>query len=170
MSDQYIGEIRYFTYMRGAPEGWLRCDGSAQSIQNYEQLFALIGTTYGGDGQNTFGLPDLRGRVAIGAGGAAALGNVVGVETVTLNSNQIPPHNHVIQESTNAAGSTDPTNQVFGSNVATYFVPTGTPNRVGLASNAAGITGLGLPHENCAPTLTLQPCICFAGIWPQNPN
>ena len=170
MADQYIGEIRYFTYMRGAPSGWLLCDGSTPNVQDYQELFALLGTTYGGDGQNTFGLPDLRGRVAIGAGGSYPLGNVVGSETVTLDSNQIPPHNHAIQASSNIATSTDPTSQVLGTTVGVYFVATGTPSSVNMAGNATGSSGQGLPHENCAPTLALQPCICTEGVWPANPN
>lgn len=168
MSDQYIGEIRYFTYMRGAPSGWLLCDGSTPSIGNYQTLYTLIGTTYGGDGQNTFGLPDLRGRVLVGAGAGNQLGNLSGQETVTLNSANLPPHYHNFQASTLGATSTDPTNNVFAA-AAEYLLAAGTTT-VGFAGNAIGSSGQGLPHENCAPTLTLLPCICFEGVWPQNPN
>lgn len=169
MSDQYVGEIRYFPYQRGAPQGWLVCDGSLQNLQSYQQLAALIGTTYGGDGQSTFGLPDLRGRVAIGAGGGYPLGSTTGQETVTLNSNQLPQHNHLIGATQNGAISADPTGQVFASGVALYTEQS-PPTLAAMQPNVIGLAGQGLPHENCAPTLALLPCICVDGMWPAKPN
>jgi len=169
MADQYIGEIRYFTYLRGAPSGWLLCDGSTPSVQDYQELFALLGTTYGGDGQNTFGLPDLRGRVAIGAGGSYPLGNVTGSETVQLNSNQIPTHQHAIVASLGPAESpgTAPNGEFFANNVPIYTLST---TATAMSDQMIGSTGQGLPHENCAPTQALQVCICAEGVWPVNPN
>ena len=108
MTQNYIGEIRPFAG-NFAPFGWALCDGSLQSIANYSALFSLIGTTYGGDGQTTFGLPDLRGRALIHQGTAAGLsqyviGERIGVETVTVGVAQMPAHTHSFA-ATNTAGN-----------------------------------------------------------------
>lgn len=173
MSDQFIGEIRLFPYFRGAPSGWLACDGSTQPITNYEALASLLGTTYGGDGSSTFGLPDLRGRVPIGAGPGNPLGSTTGTETVTLMTSQLPSHNHVIEASTAAATQTDPSGQVYAngttSGISPYAVPA-SPGSVAMASTMVGFAGQGLPHDNCAPTLPVVACIAWDGVWPVNPN
>lgn len=172
MSEQYVGEIRYFPYLRGAPSGWLICDGSTPTIQQYQMLAALLGTTYGGDGSTTFGLPDLRGRVPIGAGAGTPIGQAQGSETVQLNTTHLPPHQHFIDASTQPANSNDPTGRVFAtaaSGTALYMVPD-TPSPVGMANTMVGPTGQGLPHDNCAPTLPIVACIAWDGYWPQQNN
>ena len=93
MSEPYVGEIRIFPG-NFAPFGWALCDGALMSIANYEVLFNLIGTTYGGDGMNTFALPDLRGRAPIHQGAGFIIGQSGGTETVTLAANQLPTHTH----------------------------------------------------------------------------
>src|SRR5215471_18916874 len=109
MSQPYLGEIRMFAG-NFAPAGWMFCEGQLLPISEYESLFNLIGTTYGGDGQSTFGLPDLRGRVPLHFGNGFTLAETGGVETVTLTVSQIPAHTHTMLASTGAATTADPTN------------------------------------------------------------
>ncbi len=175
MSEQYVGEIRLFPYIRGAPEGWLPCDGRLVSITDYEALFSLIGTTYGGNGQSTFAVPDLRGRVPLGsgtlAGSANVVGQMVGQETVTLTTQQLPAHSHPVMASAAVGTSTVPTGQVFAAGPASaqfYAAPT-TPVPVAMASNMVSPAGGSQPHNNCAPTLAIQACIACGGNYPQRP-
>src|SRR5690242_18698816 len=107
MSDPFIGEVRMFGG-NFAPLGWAACDGALLAIAQNDALFALIGTTYGGDGQSTFALPDLRGRIPIHQGNGHTIGELGGVEQVTLLTTQIPSHNHSLVGSTAAAVSRNP--------------------------------------------------------------
>src|SRR5437773_12295055 len=115
MAQPYVGEIRMFGG-NFAPAGWMFCDGQLLPISENETLFQLIGTTYGGDGQSTFALPDLRGRVPIhqgtNQGTSYTLAETGGVETVTLTTNQIPVHSHALQASTNIANQSSPAGNV----------------------------------------------------------
>src|SRR5580765_4177070 len=112
MAQPYVGEIRIFAG-NFAPAGWMFCEGQLLPISENETLFNLIGTTYGGDGQETFALPDLRGRLPVHQGGGHILAENGGVEDVTLTVQQIPAHAHPIQVSTNAGVTPDPTNMVL---------------------------------------------------------
>src|SRR5882762_9543323 len=112
MGQPYVGEIRMFGGSF-APAGWMFCNGQLLPISENETLFQLIGTTYGGDGQSTFGLPDLRGRIPIHQGNGFTLAETGGVEEVTLTVNQIPAHGHPWLGSTATAASQDPTGQVL---------------------------------------------------------
>src|SRR5271170_349872 len=107
MSEPYVGEIRLVGF-NFAPVGWMLCDGQLLPISEYDTLFNLIGTTYGGDGQSTFALPDLRGRLPIDMGNGFSLAQNGGVETVTLSVNQIPVHSHPFIASTSIANSPNP--------------------------------------------------------------
>lgn len=173
MSNQYIGEIRYFPYLRGAPSGWLPCDGSTKSFADYSMLGQLLGTTYGGDGSTTFGLPDLRGRIAMGSSQSYPVGRQVGEEKVTLTQTQLPVHNHYLEASTTPANSNSPAGQVFATgendSVLIYLTPASQPAYTPMNNAMIGSVGQGLPHENCAPTLTLLACIAFQGMYPQQP-
>src|SRR5213078_1099193 len=111
MAQPYVGEIRIFAG-NFAPAGWMFCEGQLLPISEYETLFNLIGTTYGGDGQSTFALPDLRGRIPIHQGNSFILAETGGAEEITLTINQIPAHNHQIFGSANNATTTSPTNNV----------------------------------------------------------
>src|ERR1700751_5587489 len=111
MSQPYVGEIRMFAG-NFAPAGWMFCEGQLLQIAQFETLFNLIGTTYGGDGRSTFALPDLRGRLPIHQGSGFPLGSNGGVETVTLTVSQIPAHTHPLLASSNQASSTSPANQL----------------------------------------------------------
>lgn len=174
MSEAYVGEIRWFPYVRGAPVNWLLCNGSQLSISEYQTLYALIGTTYGGNGQTTFQLPDLRGRVPLHQGQGLGLsprpiGLVGGTENVTLLANQAGGHTHVMQALTTPATTQDPSNALFAAtdNGEHFYLATGPgQSSTPLATPTIGSSGQTLPHENCAPTLALQACICAFGIFP----
>src|SRR4051812_4220653 len=122
MAQPYVGEIRMFAG-NFAPAGWMFCEGQIISIAENETLFQLIGTTYGGDGQTTFALPDLRGRVPIHFGNTFTLAQTGGVETVTLTTQQIPVHSHGFMASTDQANSPNPAAHVLAETVSTtpYF-------------------------------------------------
>src|SRR6202035_2370515 len=111
MAQPYVGEIRIFAG-NFPPAGWMFCEGQLLPISEYETLFNLIGTTYGGDGQSTFALPDLRGRIPLHMGSGMTLADKSGVETVTLNTNQIPAHTHPFLATTNVGNQANPSAQV----------------------------------------------------------
>lgn len=177
MSSPYIGEIRMFGG-NFAPVGWAFCSGQILPISEYATLFNLIGTTYGGDGQSTFALPDLQGRIPVHAGQGPGLSqNYVlaekaGVETVTLTSQQIPNHTHTPQIS-NAPGSTyAPTGSTVLANsnstsVNVYKSPADLANgQVVLNTASIGPTGGSRPHDNLQPTLAVSYIISLFGIYP----
>src|SRR5437016_2652676 len=155
MSQPYVGEIRMFGGSF-APVGWMFCDGATLAISENETLFQLIGTTYGGDGQRTFNLPDLRGRVPIHMGTRAgttySLAQTAGEESVTLTIQQIPSHTHGFLASNNAASSNSPINQVPGLTQASTITAYGTDNPlVQLSPTSIGSAGGSQPHENLQP-------------------
>lgn len=165
MAEPFVGEIRLFGG-NFAPQGWSFCDGSVMAISQNEVLFQLIGTTYGGDGQQTFSLPDLRGRVPIHQGSGFVIGQSAGVETVTLTATQLPAHNHAARASA-SGDQVDPKNgfwstDAFG-NTAAY---TATGNDT-MASNAIGSNDPGAqPHDNMQPFLAVSYIIALFGIFP----
>jgi microcystin-dependent protein len=168
MSTPYIGEIRIFAG-NFAILDWAFCNGSLQSISANSALFNLIGTTYGGDGQTTFGLPDLQGRFPIHQGTGAGLptyviGQKAGVETVTLNTNQIPSHSHV-PASSGSGGSDNPTGNYWGASTGGKLYSTNTPNLT-MNNAAIGITGGSQPHDNMQPFLCIIYIISLFGIFP----
>ena len=168
MSQPYVGEIRMFAG-NFAPAGWLFCEGQLLPISDNETLFNLIGTTYGGDGQSTFGLPDLRGRLPLhmgtGGGSTYTLAETGGVETVTLTTPQLPAHNHAYLATTTVATQASPSGQVIGqSTVAKMYIsanPTATQ-----AANSIGSTGGSQPHDNFQPYLCVYFIISLFGIFP----
>ena len=176
MSQPYVGEIRMFAG-NFAPAGWMFCEGQLLPISEYDTLFQLIGTTYGGDGQSTFALPDLQGRVPLHMGQGSGLSNYVigqaaGVESVTLSTQQIPIHNHFSQISTSPAPSSSPgnnilANEAIGNAQATCFSygPFGGTQSA-LANATLGITGGSQPHENRQPLLVLNFIISLFGVFP----
>lgn len=175
MSQPYIGEIRMFAFgTRGAPINWQACDGSLLPISQYDALFALIGTTYGGDGQTTFAVPDLRGRLPIHQGQGPGLSNYVigqraGSETVTLISTQMPAHTHTLVATTALATSLTPGNTLLPSAISgdSFYVSDITAaTAVPMSAQSTTLAGGNQPHENCMPTLTVQYCIATFGIFP----
>lgn len=168
--EQYLGEIRLvgFNY---APIGWLLCQGQTASISEFNALYSLIGTTYGGDGQQTFVLPDLRGRAPVhagtGGGSTYTLGQVGGVETVTLISSNVPVHTHTVaaNSSTGGAGaSNSPAGNVFGADpsVEQYENTSNSVTGTLLAPTQGGMLG----HENRMPYQALNYIISTQGVYP----
>jgi microcystin-dependent protein len=164
MSQPYVGEIRMFAG-NFAPAGWLFCDGSLLPIAEFETLFFLIGTTYGGDGQSTFALPDLRGRVPVHQGTGFFLGQSGGSEQVTLSNQQMPSHSHpLIAASSNGTASAGPGGMIASSSSPMYF---GSDVAfVDMANPAIGPAGASQPHENRAPYLAVNFIISMFGIFP----
>ena len=169
MSEPFVGEVRLFAG-NFAPNGWAFCDGQLVPISENETLFNLIGTTYGGDGQNTFALPDLRGRVPVhqgsnGQSGFYVVGEQGGVETVTLSAPQMPAHTHAMLASTTAASSAHAAADVLGSSAAMNLYGTGTPN-MAMDANALSALGGGQPHDNMPPYVALNYIVSFFGVFP----
>jgi microcystin-dependent protein len=169
----FIGEIRMFGGSF-APAGWHFCDGSPMPISENDALFNLIGTTYGGDGQETFNLPNLCARIPVGAGTSAAsgttynFGEMAGAESVTLTAQQLPVHTHPAFGTVDPGTSNSPQNNVPGSlTVASGQLPYGTdPPPTALAPSSISPVGGGQPHENCQPFLTVSFIISLFGIFP----
>lgn len=163
MAQPYVGEIRMFAG-NFAPAGWMFCEGQLLPISEYETLFNLIGTTYGGDGQSTFALPDLRGRLPIHMGNGFVLAQNGGVETVTLTPSQIASHNHALLASNDIPGSSSPNGNVFGQ-AATKIYRNGSAS-VALGAQAMSSTGGSQPHNNMQPYLCVSFIISLFGIFP----
>jgi microcystin-dependent protein len=170
MAQPYVGEIRIFAG-NFAPAGWMFCEGQLLPISENETLFNLIGTTYGGDGQSTFALPDLRGRIPLHQGQGPGItqnyimAEAAGVEEVTLTTQQIPIHNHAFLASTSAAAATDPTNQVIAQTSQIHIFTQDVTNRQ-MNPNALAQVGGNQPHTNFQPYLCLDFIISLFGIFP----
>jgi microcystin-dependent protein len=164
MAQPYVGEIRMFAG-NFAPLGWAICGGQLLPISENEALFQLIGTTYGGDGQSTFAVPDFRGRVPIHQGSGFVVGELGGSETVTLITQQIPSHSHSAAATAGPGNSDSPAGAGAWAVVATPMYSSATPNA---AMNPAALSFAGgsQPHENMAPFLTLNFIISLFGIFP----
>jgi microcystin-dependent protein len=153
-----------------APAGWAFCDGQLMPIAENDALFVLIGTTYGGDGEETFAMPNLQSRVPIHAGTSQTgttyqLGETAGVESVTLTIQQIPSHNHPQGCKTGDGNSASPANAVPANN-STALAYGAPPPQANMNANAAGITGGSQPHENIQPYLCVNFIISLFGIFP----
>jgi microcystin-dependent protein len=173
MSTPYIGEIRLFAFSR-TPQGWQPCDGRLLSISDYDTLFALIGTTYGGDGQRTFAMPDMRGQIPLHQGNGPGLsprplGQAGGSESVTITSGQVGSHTHPFQVVTALADSLAPSADrelgAIGGGDSMYTSEVGGGS-FSAAAESISMTGGGKPHANLMPTLTVSFCIAFDGIFP----
>jgi len=170
--DPFLGEIRAFSFAF-APKGWALCNGQVMPINQNQALFALLGTTYGGNGVQNFALPNLQGRVAISAGGGFTQGQLGGEEAVILTTAQLPPHTHTVTAAAN--GSANATNipgptVIPGSgstsqsgNPAVSIYGNGASN---VAMAPLGVSGSGQAHENRMPSLVMNYCIALTGIFP----
>ncbi len=169
MAQPYVGEIRMFAG-NFAPAGWMFCEGQLLPISENETLFQLIGTTYGGDGESTFALPDLRGRLPIHMGNGFILAETGGAEEITLTVNQIPTHNHPILASNDPANSPSPANALFSSTaVGQKVYSTATPTVVlppAVMNVTGGNQGGTQPHTNFQPYLCVHFIISLFGIFP----
>jgi microcystin-dependent protein len=163
MSEPFLGELRLFPY-NFAPRGWAFCQGQILAIAQNTALFSLLGTTFGGNGQTTFALPDLRGRVAVSSGQGPGLspydlGQSGGTESVTLTSNEMPQHAHTIGGTNSASTGSRPGGKVNAAGGA-YSDTSDAPMQ------PTGGTGGSQPHGNVQPYLTLNYCIALEGIFP----
>lgn len=166
-----IGEIRLFAGNFN-PLNWQFCNGQLLSIANYSPLFSILGTTYGGDGQVTFGVPDLRGRIAVGTGTGAGLtnknlGDLAGTESVTLSASNLPAHTHPMMASSDAASAGIHTGNSVGNNPRGGITPfaIGATNQVAMGSNT-GSAGSGIPVNTMQPHLGMNYILCTDGIYP----
>jgi len=164
MSQPYYGEIRMFGG-NFAPAGWMFCEGQLLPISEYETLFNLIGTTYGGDGQSTFALPDLRGRVSVHQGNGFILAEQGGVEEVTLTVNQIPAHSHPLLASGDLGNQLTTTGNLLSNSQGAipYIEDVTTLN---MSSSAITPVGGSQPHTNFQPYLCVNFIISLFGIFP----
>jgi microcystin-dependent protein len=169
MATPFIGEIRLAGF-NFAPQGWAFCDGTLLQIANFDTLFALIGTTSGGDGQSTFALPDLRSRVPIHMGNGFIQGQAGGSEGVSLNAQQVPSHAHASAQSSNGGGSsaTPPANGswAISSKGSIYAANAPAVNMGAAAGPAFAPSGGGQPHENRQPSLAINYIIALVGVFP----
>jgi microcystin-dependent protein len=166
MAQPYVGEIRMFGG-NFAPAGWMFCEGQLLPISENETLFQLIGTTYGGDGQSTFALPDLRGRLPMHQGTGFVLAETGGAEEITLTVPQIAAHTHPLLGSSDNASSNSPANQLGGKATVFGVSPYGTDApKQNLAPNAVGTVGGSQPHNNFQPYLCVDFIISLFGIFP----
>ena len=170
MGNPFIGEIRMFAGSF-APAGWAMCDGQLMPISENDAMFTLIGTTYGGDGQETFGLPNLQSRVPIHAGQGPGLsqnyqlGEMAGTESVTLTTNQIPVHTHTMLASADQASTPNPQNSVLAETVTALTYINDSANAA-LNANAVTPVGGSQPHENMMQFLVITFIISLFGVFP----
>ena len=164
MAQPYVGEIRMFAG-NFAPAGWMFCEGQLLPISEYETLFNLIGTTYGGDGQSTFALPDLRGRLPIHFGNGFTLAETGGAETITLTVAQIPAHSHPFLGTSSLGNATDATGCVLAESTTLTMFTNAAPT-VAMAAGTCSSTGGSQPHDNFQPYLCVDFIISLFGIFP----
>lgn len=170
MSQPYVGEIRLVGF-NFAPAGWMFCNGQLLPISEFETLFNLIGTTYGGDGQTTFALPNLQSRIIVHQGQGPGLSfytlaEAGGVESVTLTTPQIPVHNHSANCSSSAGSQSSPVNNIWSADAAGLTAEYSNSHSGSMNANAIGVAGGSQPHENRMPFLAMNYIISMFGVFP----
>jgi microcystin-dependent protein len=164
MAEPYVGEIRMFAG-NFAPVGWMFCEGQELPIAENETLYQLIGTTYGGDGQSTFGLPDLRGRIPIHQGNGFILAEAGGAEEVTLTVQQIPAHTHPLLATTAVGTASSPSGSVLAASGSSNVYRPGPAGAL-MSNQTVGVVGGSQPHTNLQPYLCVDFIISLFGIFP----
>jgi len=165
VSQQFLGEVRAFTW-NWAPKTWALCNGALLSIQQNSALFALLGTTYGGNGTTNFGLPDLQGRAALHRSQAYPQGAKAGEEMVTVLTSMMPMHNHMLLGTTTAGDKKIPGSTLAANSKSTDFYYSAPTNAMPLNPATIGPVGQTQPHDNMQPFLVLNYCIALQGIFP----
>jgi microcystin-dependent protein len=169
MAEPFLSEIRMMSF-NYAPKGWALCNGQLLPINQNQALFSLLGTTYGGDGRVTFGLPNLQTRTPLHMGSGIALGEVGGEQTHTLQPSEVPAHSHLINVATppNSANNVNTGNNAYLSNTApaNLYVSTANPPATPLNPQSISLTGGSQSHNNMQPYLTINFCIALQGIFP----
>jgi microcystin-dependent protein len=166
MAQPYVGEIRMFAG-NFPPVGWMFCDGQNLPISENETLFQLIGTTFGGDGQSTFDLPNLQSRIPIHIGNSHILAETGGVEEVTLTTNQIPVHTHPLVASQDAGSQSIAGNQVLAAqSPVSIYRPNAVAPSAAMNASSVSATGGSQPHDNMQPFLCINFIISLFGIFP----
>jgi microcystin-dependent protein len=165
MAQPYVGEIRMFAG-NFAPAGWMFCEGQLLPISENETLFQLIGTTYGGDGQSTFALPDLRGRLPMHQGNGFILAETGGAEEITLTVNQIPAHTHPLLASGSPGNSVNPGNNLLAQTDGAILLYIADPPSTNFAAASISAVGGSQPHTNFQPYLCVDFIISLFGIFP----
>src|SRR3954470_5853230 len=170
MTDQFVAEIRMFPF-NFPPTGWAFCDGQILPISQNTALFSLLGTVYGGNGQSTFALPDLRGAVPMHQGQSAGtstrvLGETSGSDTVTLLTSEMPLHDHSLTVSTQTATARQPAGQYFASGSGVSAYNSAQPQSTNLDPQFLPTAGGSQPHNNMQPSLVLNFCIALQGVFP----
>ncbi|MDQ4124124.1 MAG: tail fiber protein [Actinomycetota bacterium] len=166
MAEPFLGEVRMMGFAY-PPKGWASCNGELLPIAQNEALFSVLGTTFGGDGETDFALPDFRGRVPIHAGNAHAVGEAKGSETVTLTERQMPSHTHTMWATDADADTADPRAAVLGATDAAFGSPYYSGTVTPLHPAAVREAGGSRPHANMQPYLALTFCIALEGIVPR---
>ena len=172
MSEPFLGQIKILGF-NFAPRGYATCDGQILPISQNQSLFAILGTTYGGDGRTSFALPDLRGRLPVHTGTTTPLGQKAGAENVSLSAAEMGPHTHSVRGSSNAS-SAGPAGKVLGTDMGggrgsldAYVVPANPSLQVEIVSGTIGPQGTtGQGHNNMQPSLVLNFCIALQGLFP----
>lgn len=162
MSEPFLSEIKMMTF-NFPPKGWAFCNGALMPINQNQALFSLLGTTYGGNGQTNFALPNLQGKVPIHMGSGFTLGQTGGETSHTLTISEMPQHPHTFQGTTNPADNAAVTNNLMATSTNLYTSPA---NLTTLVGSTVGNAGGSQPHENMQPYLTLSFCIALQGIFP----
>lgn len=160
----YVGEIRMFAGTF-APAGWLFCNGNLLPIAENEVLFQLIGTSYGGDGQSTFALPDLRGRVPIHQGNGFIMAETGGAEEITLTVQQIPTHTHPLLGSSSTGSTSLPENSVLAKSTSNTPYSPFAPDKIMHAGSISPVGG-SQPHTNLQPYVCINYIISLFGVYP----
>jgi microcystin-dependent protein len=164
MAQPYVGELRMFAG-NFAPAGWMFCEGQLLPISENETLFQLIGTTYGGDGESTFALPDLRGRIPLHQGNGFILAETGGAEEITLTIQQIPAHSHPLLGSTQNATAAQPSGKTLAKSAGNIYV-SNQPTDANMSPLAISAVGGSQPHTNFQPYLCVSFIISLFGIFP----
>ncbi len=163
MADPFLSEIRIMSF-NFAPKGWAMCNGQFLPINQNQALFALLGTTYGGNGQTTFALPNLRGRVPVHEGDGLTLGESAGQEFHTVTQGELPQHVHMVNCTASSVVTDDPTNKLLGRAAGNVYGS--ATNLVAMAPQMVSSVGGSQGHENRQPYLVLTFCIALQGIFP----